>query len=149
LYDGGLETICSANADYADGLWHQAIQIIGGGRHALFVDGALAASGLKTSSTNVATATFSLGVAGGAPTPFLNGALDQLIQINQAIPDKQAHDLYTSWSPVPLGSSGAGVNTTTWTSTVPRNLEGNYQIDLTASDTVGNRNENRSSWGLW
>ena len=59
------------------------------------------------------------------------------------------NDLFQSWKPASLGSSGVGVNSATWSTTVPLELEGPYQIDVTATDTHGNRNDKRSTWGLW
>ncbi len=47
VFNGSRETICSADVNYADGQWHQAIQVLGGGMHQLYVDGELAASGIK------------------------------------------------------------------------------------------------------
>ena len=32
---------------------------------------------------------------------------------------------------------------------MPAGLEGNYQIDLTATDTLGNRNDERIDWNHW
>jgi len=149
VFNGGLETICSSGVNYSNGQWHQAVQVLGNGKHALYVDGVLAASGLKDKSAYDATGILSLGFAPAAPTAYLNGALDQVIMLGKALNSSQVRALYQSWSPVTLANSGVGVTSTSWSATVPRNLEGNYQIDLTATDTHGNRNDKRSTWALW
>src|SRR4029453_7809044 len=74
---------------------------------------------------------------------------DQVQMFAQALTAEQVRGLYQSWAPATLANAGSGVNSTTWSATVPRNLEGNYQIDLTATDVLGNRNDKRSTWGLW
>lgn len=56
----------------------------------------------------------------------------------------------TGWQPVDtLDSPGAGVAASTWSHAVPANLEGTYTIDLRASDLVGNRNDDTSTWPQW
>ena len=47
VFNGARETICSAHTNYADGQWHQAAQVLSGGAQLLYVDGALAASGVQ------------------------------------------------------------------------------------------------------
>ncbi len=112
-------------------------------------DGALAATGVRGSSSFGVAGAISFGYAPAAGQDYLSGALDQVQMFGQALSVQQVRGLFQSWAPVALASSGSGVNSTTWSATVPRNLEGNYQIDLTASDVLGNRNDKRSTWGLW
>src|SRR5262249_6369423 len=135
--------------NYADGQWHHAAQVLSGGAQLLYLDGALAASGVKGSSAYAAQGDLVLGWAASAAQRFLSGALDQVQMFAPAVSGEQVRGLYQSWAPVTLASTGSGVNATTWSASVPRDLEGNYQIDLTATDVLGNRNDKRSTWGLW
>ena len=80
-----------------------------------------------------------------APVPP-EAAEDAARRAAEARPAEQARGLYQSWTQVALGS---GMNSATWRAMVPRDLEGNYQVDLTATDVLGNRNDKRSTWGLW
>jgi uncharacterized repeat protein (TIGR01451 family) len=41
------------------------------------------------------------------------------------------------------------VDSTRWSAALPAELEGRFQIDLTGSDALGNRNDRRSEWGKW
>ncbi len=149
VVNGSRESICSADANYADGEWHQVAHVLGGGLHQLYVDGALAATGAKGSSSFGVAGKLSFGYAPAAAQDYFSGALDQVQMFAQALSAQQVRGLFQSWAPVVLASSGNGVNSTTWSATVPRNLEGNYQIDLTASDVLGNRNDKRDTWKHW
>ncbi len=48
-----------------------------------------------------------------------------------------------------LAQSGAGVITTTWTLTVPADLEDFYEIQLRGSDVLDNRNNDPTTWTGW
>ncbi len=48
-----------------------------------------------------------------------------------------------------LAQSGAGVITTTWTLTVPADLEDFYEIQLRGSDVLDNRNNDPTTWRGW
>src|SRR5262249_52352261 len=78
VFNGVRETICSSIANYADGQWHHAAQVLSGGAQLLYVDGALAASGSKGISSYAATGDVSLGWAPAAAQPYLSGSLDQV-----------------------------------------------------------------------
>src|SRR5205814_10532112 len=115
----------------------------------LYVDGALAASGFKANSGYAARGDVNLGFAPAAAQDYLTGALDQVQLYGQALSADLARGLYQSWSPATLDTSGSGVSAARWSAAVPSDLEGNYQIDLTATDVLGNRNDRRIDWGLW
>ena len=48
-----------------------------------------------------------------------------------------------------VAQTGSGVLTSAWSAQVPAGLEGPYEIDLTATDTLGNRNDGRIDWNHW
>ena len=50
VFNGSRETICSAGVNYSDNQWHMVAQMVGADGHKLYVDGKLAASGIKTAS---------------------------------------------------------------------------------------------------
>ena len=78
VFNGGREAICSADANYADGQWHMAAQVLGAGGDKLYVDGQLAASGIKSSSGYGLANTAVLGHAPQASTPYFNGQIDEV-----------------------------------------------------------------------
>ena len=80
-----------------------------------------------------------VGYAPAAATPFLTGALDDLVIYDGALPAESAAALYRQWQPVTF-SGGE------WSFTVPQGLEGYYQIDMRAADAAGNYGDNRSEW---
>src|SRR5262249_24574411 len=88
VYNGGLETICSTG-NAADGQWHQAVQVLGNGRQALYVDGVLAATGNQPTSTNTSTGYLWLGCSSDAPIKYLTGSIDQVMILGQALSDAQ------------------------------------------------------------
>ncbi|NUM44642.1 MAG: hypothetical protein HUU38_08030, partial [Anaerolineales bacterium] len=149
LFNGNRETLCSAGANFADGQWHHALHVIGASGQALYVDGVLHATGTKTSSSFGATGDVFLGYAPNAAQPYLTGTLDQVQMFASTLTDLEARGVFQSWAMAPLQNSGNGVTSTSWSATVPKDLEGQFQIDLTATDILGNRNDLRSTWGLW
>ncbi len=50
------------------------------------------------------------------------------------------------WLPVTLDQSGAGKATSTWSFQVPADLENQYQINLRATDILGNRSVAGNAW---
>ena len=110
---------------------------------------AQAATGLKTNSTNSASGDLNLGYAPVSAQNYYTGILDQVTLFPQALSADQVLGLYQSWNPITLATTGSGVTTTTWSTQVPTGLEGNYQIDLTGTDVLGNRNDLRSTWNHW
>ncbi|MBE2233503.1 MAG: DUF11 domain-containing protein, partial [Anaerolinea sp.] len=146
---GSRESICSADVNYGDGQWHLAAHVVGAAGHQLYIDGRLAASGLKTASSYVGDSSLLLGEAAQATATRFTGLLDEVKLFPAALSAGQVAGLYSSWSPVQVAASGAGVLNSTWSSQTPEGLEGNYQIDLTGSDVLANRNGERISWNQW
>ncbi len=139
--------ICSEGVNYADGQWHMAAQTLSSTGHQLYLDGELAASGVSSGSPAVALTGVNVGHSLQASTPFFNGRLDEITLLNKTLSPETVRGFYQSWSTVVPVTPGDV--TTTWSSTVPAGLEGQYQIDLTATDAVGNRNDLRSTWNHW
>ncbi|MCU0607779.1 MAG: LamG domain-containing protein, partial [Candidatus Edwardsbacteria bacterium] len=149
VVNAGRETICSAGVNYSDGQWHLLAQTIGPAGHRLYVDGKLAASGLKTSSAYTGDSSLVLGAAEQAASTAFSGLLDEVKVFPLVLTPAQVGGLYESWSPVTVAQTGNGVLTSAWSTQVPAGLEGVYEIDLTATDTLGNRNDQRIDWNHW
>lgn len=133
------EVRCSEADTYADGQWHQAVHSLGAGGNALYVDGRLAASSPTNASTFTDQERVLVGYAPTAAAPFLNGALDNVVIYNKALSARSVATLYRQWQPAALSGNQ-------WAFTVPAGLEGVYQIDMRATDSVGNRVESRGDW---
>ena len=57
-----------------------------------------------------------------------------------------AQQLTRTWLPVTLAQSGAGITNSSWSVPTPAGLEGVYQIDLRATDLLGNQIETANAW---
>ncbi|MFN8445402.1 MAG: LamG-like jellyroll fold domain-containing protein, partial [Caldilineaceae bacterium] len=133
------ETRCSGGKNYADNNWHQVVHTLGAGGNRLYLDGTLAVSSPTTASTFSAQDRVLVGHAAAATTPFFTGALDDFVIYNSELSTASVTTLYRRWQPATLiGNS--------WAFTVPSGLEGYYQIDMRAVDSLGNRGESRGDW---
>ena len=135
----GVETRCSVGDSYADGQWHQVVHTLGAGGNALYLDGALAVSSPTTASTFTAQDRLLVGYAPAAAAPYLTGSLDDVIIYDGQLSAGSVAALYRRWQPATLAGGQ-------WSFTVPAGLEGYYQIDMRATDSVGNRTESRGDW---
>ncbi len=139
LVGASREVRCSAGNSYANGQWHQLVHTLGANGNALYVDGQLAVSSPTTASTFTTQDGVLVGYAQSATTPSLNGALDDIVIYEGTLAPESATALYRQWQPVTF-SNGK------WSFPVPSGLEGYYQIDMRASDSAGNRSDDRSQW---
>ncbi|MFN8333457.1 MAG: LamG-like jellyroll fold domain-containing protein, partial [Saprospiraceae bacterium] len=139
LVNATRETRCTAANIYADGNWHQVVHTLGVNGNALYVDGKLAASSPTTASTFSAQDGVLIGYAPAATSKFLTGVLDDIVIYEGALEPESAVALYRQWQPVAFSGNQ-------WSVTVPNGLEGTYQVDMRAADTVGNYGDNRSEW---
>jgi hypothetical protein len=65
--------------------------------------------------------------------------VDQIAALPPGLTGAEAEaQLNRTWAPVSLVARGAGVATTTWSLPIPTGLENIYQIDLRATDMLGN-----------
>lgn len=133
------ESRCSGGTNYADNNWHQVVHTLGAGGNRLYLDGALAVSSPTTASTFTAQERALVGYAAAATAPYLTGALDDFVIYHSELPTAAVAALYRRWQP-------ATVTGNTWSFAVPSGLEGYYQIDMRAVDSVGNRGEARGDW---
>ena len=132
------DTRCSDGGSYADGQWHQVVHSLGANGNALYVDGALAVSSSITASTFTAQDRVLVGYAPAAAAPYLTGALDDVIIYEGALPAGAVASLYRRWQPVSVSGN-------TWSFTVPQGLEGYTQLDMRATDSLGNRAQTAAS----
>ncbi len=140
LVGSSREVRCSAGNSYADGQWHQVVHTLGASGNALYVDGALVVRSATTASNFATQDGMLIGYAPSAGSPFLTGALDELVIYEGALSEQAAAALYRQWQPVAFANGQ-------WSFTVPEGLEGVYQIDMRAADTAGNYGDERSAWG--
>ena len=149
VVNGSRESICSADVTVNDNQWHMVAQTVGPGGQKLYIDGQLAGSGLKTSSSFVGDSSLVIGAAQQATSTTFSGVLDEIKVFPVALTPALVAGLYESWSPVTVTQTGPGVLTSDWSTQVPAGLEGVYEIDLTATDTLDNRNDRRIDWNHW
>ncbi len=96
---------------------------------------------------DIATANFQgsgnlrLGATGGSL--YYKGLLDEVAIFQRALSPIEIQRVYQNVSPVwrsaALDRSGAGVASARWSVNVPGDLAGSYQLDLRATDMLGNR----------
>ncbi|MCB0125995.1 MAG: hypothetical protein KDE58_27250, partial [Caldilineaceae bacterium] len=139
LIGGTRDLRCTPNANYNDNQWHQVVHTLGSGGNALYLDGQLAVSSPTTASTFATQDGLLIGYAAAATLPFLNGSLDEITIFNRALTGNSVAALYRQWQPVT-------VNGNQWSFTVPEGIEGYMQIDMRATDSIGNRIESRGDW---
>ncbi|MBI1298362.1 hypothetical protein GC175_25795, partial [bacterium] len=135
----GTETRCSGGVNYADGNWHQVVHTLGASGNRLYLNGDLAVSSPTTASTFTAQDRILIGHAEAATTPFFTGALDDFVIYAGELSAGAVAALFRRWQPATLTGN-------TWAFTVPAGLEGYYQIDMRAVDSLGNRGEARGDW---
>ena len=135
------EVRCTVADTYADGQWHQVVHSLGAGGNALYLDGKLAVSSPTSASTFSAQNGALVGYTAAAAAPFLNGWLDNVVIYDGALSAKAVAALYRQWRPATLTNGGSQ-----WSFTVPAGIEGYYQIDMRAADSLGNRVESRGDW---
>lgn len=108
----------------------------------------LRGQGAVTDLAGLDTGNLLLGRAeAGSSLATFGGKLDEIKVFPAELSERQIRDLWVSWQPATLGQAAAAQ--TTWTAALPANIEGFYQIDLTATDTLGARNNDRIDWGQW
>ncbi|MFZ2358812.1 MAG: LamG-like jellyroll fold domain-containing protein, partial [Anaerolineae bacterium] len=135
------EVRCTAAGGYADNQWHQVVHSLGASGNALYVDGQLAASSPTSASTFTSQNGVLIGRAPAAASPFFNGRLDNVVIYDGALAAPAVASLYRQWRPATLTNGGSQ-----WSFTVPQGIEGTYQIDMRAADSLGNRVESRGDW---
>ncbi|MCA9981747.1 MAG: hypothetical protein KDD89_12965, partial [Anaerolineales bacterium] len=139
------ELRCSVGDGYADGQWHQLVHTLGANGNHLYVDGALAVSSPTTATAFTTADGLLIGYSPAAATPYLTGSLDDVVVYDGAMSAEVAPTLYRQWQPAPF-TQGATPLSGTWAYTVPLDIEGYYQIDVRATDTLGNQNDTRGDW---
>src|SRR5690606_11491532 len=121
-------------------------QVLGSDGHHLYLDGELAASGIHTHSSFEQEG-LNVGFSAAATTPFLAGSIDEVKVLSRALDASTVRGLFQSW--IAFAPADPGAISSTWSYTIPEGLEGMYQIDLTARDVLGNRNDDPATWRHW
>ncbi len=135
---GGQDYRCSIDT-YNDDNWHQVVHTLGSNGNHLYIDGELVVSSPSTTSAFTWQQGVTLGHSLAATNPFFAGSLDDVVIYDGTLSADSVAALYRRWQPATL-------NGETWSFTVPADLEGYYQLDMRATDSVGNRNESRGDW---
>ncbi len=139
------ELRCSVDNSYNDGQWHQIVHTLGDNGNGLYLDGELAVSSPTTGSTFTTPDAVLVGYSSAAATPYFTGKLDDVVVYEGDMNATVAASLYRQWQPVTFIPDGSPLSAT-WAYTVPLGIEGYYQIDMRAADTIGNRSDSRGTW---
>jgi len=128
-----------------DDQWHQVVGVVDGaaGQASLYVDGALVNStpvhGSAAGSGDVSI--------GGWGRQRYTGALDQVAVWKRALIGEGVQSLQQNadlaWQPAVLTATSTGA---TWSASTPDGVEDEFQIDLRATDTLGNRDLTPNVW---
>ena len=150
-YDDRRETVCSpkpyGSRYYSGDSWIMGAQTVGPGGHRLYANGQLISQGEVTGSIYGSTGTFYIGRSDVNGLRYYEGNLDEVKVFTSELSERQIFEMYRYWQPVTV--AGPGALDTTWSQPLPADLEGFFQIDLTATDALGNRNNDRVDWGKW
>lgn len=147
-----------SNLRVNDDQWHQLVAVVdrAAGSASFFVDGALMRTDPFTGSLFAAdqlpTALAIGGRRAGLDTiaePLgITGWVDELVILRGALTQQLVAFLYNTadspWRPATLAQPNA--QSTTWTIQTPSDLEGQYQLDLRATDIAGNRAVSGYAW---
>jgi Ca2+-binding RTX toxin-like protein len=135
-------TRIAGGPDLRDGQWHQLLAVADGSQATLYVDGSVVGSAPASGGT-ANSADLALGAG-------YSGALDQVALWARALLPADVAALRANadvpWQPAVLSQSGAGVANARWSAAIPDGAEGEYQIDLRAADTLGNRARTPNLW---
>ena len=136
-YDGSNNPGLVSSVPINDNQFHQIAFVKEGSTLSLYLDGVL--DGTRTDTTTGSTTNDSplfLGQRGSEINRF-KGELDEVLIYPRALSTDEIRVLYQAgWQEVTLAAGGA--EATTWSYPPPGGLEGFYQIDLRARDTLGN-----------
>src|SRR5262249_13936369 len=105
---------------------------------------------LYVDGTERGSAPFSAATGGAGPLLIgagLRGALDQVGIRGRALAADEVQTLSAAESThIPVSLDQPGATSTSWRLDVPAGLEGFYQLDITAADSLGNRGISSSVW---
>lgn len=159
--DGGLRNQIVHN-DYAlkymDGeaevaigyLWNTwafvMVSIDAEGNGAAYLDGELKAT-FTTSVLPDPDGRFSIGQEwdGSSPSQRFNGTIDEVYVFSRALGPAEVAGLYADAA---LAQSGTGVDSSTWSYTLPETLDGLYQVHMMPADVFGNAARS-GDWPAW
>lgn len=123
---------CTQGRNLADGQWHH-VALVMRDRPELWVDGELAATQLSVERGRLpGETTFAIGFARTGGQTFV-GTLDEVLVLPQLLGADEIAALARSFRPATVAPAGR------WSAAVPDGLEGHIQIDLAATDQLGNR----------
>lgn len=137
--------------DLRDGQWHQLVGVASpiDGRARLFVDGVEQASAAIGFSGVASTGT-PLEIGGSAIVPGAqwNGGIDQVALWQRALSPAEVQALFDGVDVPRYTATIAqpGADSSSWSLPLPTGLEGMYQIDLYATDRLGNRALTPNAW---
>lgn len=150
--DGQQGFDIQSQRNIADGHWHHVLGVrYRNGMGVIYIDGAWdTASQFAHPRTLVSTNVY-IGADMRDRVQFFEGKIDEVTIYPHSINIYKAQTLYergnVPWHAAQLAQTGGA--TTDWSVAVPDGLEGIYQIDLRGTDTLGNLNQERSTWKAW
>lgn len=148
----GRQTLTAPNV--SGGAWSHIVGVVDrtAGMAYLYINGMLQASmALTAEATTFDTSDFELGGWRVQSGEGFVGWLDEVRIIKSALSAEDVQSLFQSadrpWYPATLDQAGDGVSSSTWRLVVPADLDENlYQIDMRATDMLGNRTLSPYVW---
>lgn len=144
--DGVNDNIGFTDSALTTGIWNFVAATYDGTSYKIYVNGQL----IKTDSTFAGRKPYpidhlqlgSMQIAGVAAQ--FHGGIDELRIYPRAISEMEIRALYRQgWQSVSLAAQS---QQTSWSTSVPNNMEGLFTIELRASDSVGNVSKRQSLW---
>jgi len=148
---GGVATLALNGANVAGGpdlrddQWHHVVGVVDrtAGQISLYVDGVLTGSAAVSGDAFV---NGDLSIGGWSRQRYM-GAIDQVAVWKRALIDEEVQSLLRNadlaWQPAALTPTSAGAS---WRASIPDGVEDEFQIDLRATDTLGNRDLTPNLW---
>ncbi|MCP4992875.1 MAG: DUF11 domain-containing protein, partial [Gammaproteobacteria bacterium] len=142
----------AGSTNIEDGQWHHVAISYDGVTKAIYLDGVLEASDTVADTVNPLLGQsdepiwFGDNILTSWNQRAYTGYMDDMVIFERGLTITEVQTLKTEtpWQNVSLASNSS--NFTTWQYTVPANLEGPYDIDLRATDNLGNVNNMPNRW---
>jgi len=135
----------SGGPDLRDDQWHHVVGVVdrAAGQASLYVDGALVNS-TPVNSSAAGSGDVSIG---GWGRQRYTGAIDQVALWKRALIGEEVQSLLRNadltWQPAALTPTSTGAS---WSASIPDGVEDEFQIDLRATDMLGNRDLTPNVW---
>ena len=148
LFGVGNPDVSITSGPVADGTWHHvaAVREKNTGAIRLYIDGDLVGSNTGNTNRLMAPADLSIGSLQSGKQ-FFAGTLDDVQIYPRVLTAEEIKVLtFKGWRPATMAQSGTDVGFSTWTYALPVGLEGNYAIDLRATNQANQTRYLPAQW---